>query len=86
MCIRDRSNAILQSLSDGVIVCDKFGSVITANPAAERVLERPLEELLIWNVPELIRHLMGQKASELPIDQILSNPSDDDGNSRIRCV
>lgn len=78
-----QSNAILQSLSDGVIVCDKFGSVITANPAAERVLERPLEELLIWNVPELIRHLMGQKASELPIDHILSNPSDEDGNSRI---
>ena len=77
-----QSNAILQSLSDGVIVCDKFGSVITANPAAERILERPLEELLIWNVPELIRHLMGQKASELPIDQILSNPTDEDGNGR----
>lgn len=78
-----QSNAILQSLSDGVIVCDRFGSAITANPAAERILERPLEELLIWNVPELLRHLMGRQASDLPIEQILNDPTDEDGHSRI---
>jgi signal transduction histidine kinase len=78
-----QSNAILQSLSDGVIVCDVFGSVITVNPAAEHILERPLEELLIWNMPELIRRMMGRRADELPIEAILSEPRDEFGRARM---
>jgi signal transduction histidine kinase len=78
-----QSNAILQSLSDGVIVCDGFGSVITVNPAAERILERPLEELLIWNMPELFRRLMGRRADELPVEALLNDPRDAQGNPQV---
>ncbi|HEU5088016.1 MAG TPA: ATP-binding protein, partial [Roseiflexaceae bacterium] len=78
-----QSNAILQSLGDGLIVCDIFGSVITVNPAAELILERPLEELLIWNMPELIRRLMGRRGDELPIEDLLNEPRDEHGNVRM---
>jgi signal transduction histidine kinase/GAF domain-containing protein len=78
-----QSNAILQSLSDGVIVCDVFGSVITVNPSAEHILERPLEELLIWNMPELIRRMMGRRADELPIEELLNEPCDAYGRAKM---
>lgn len=77
-----QSQAILQSLSDGVIVCDGFGSVLTVNPAAERILERPLEELLIWNMPELFRRLMGRNAELLPVEELLNEPRDAQGSPR----
>src|SRR6266508_4553360 len=48
-----QSQAILQSLSDGVIVCGEDGSVLAANMACELILERSIEELVIWNLPEL---------------------------------
>jgi signal transduction histidine kinase len=77
-----QSQAILQSLSDGVIVCDSFGSVLTVNPAAERILERPIDELLIWNMPELFRRLLGRRAEELPVEDLISEPRDAQGNPR----
>jgi signal transduction histidine kinase len=71
-----QSQAILQSLSDGVIVCGDDGSVLTANLAVERILERSIEELVIWNLPELLRRLLGRRADEVPIDELLARPTD----------
>lgn len=67
-----QSNAILQSLSDGVIVCDIYGSVLTANPAADRVLGMPLEDLLTMPLPDLLRKLLGNRAKEMPVENILT--------------
>ena len=72
-----QSRAILQSLSDGVIVCGDDGSVLTANLAVERILERSIEELVIWNLPELLRRLLGRRADEVPIDELLARPTDE---------
>ncbi|MBC8164147.1 MAG: GAF domain-containing protein, partial [Roseiflexaceae bacterium] len=70
-----QSSAILQSLSDGVIVCNEYGGVITANPAAERVLGIPLEDLLLMPLPDLLRKLLMQRAKELPIEAALEGRS-----------
>jgi signal transduction histidine kinase len=71
-----QSTAILQSLSDGVIVCDAYGSVLTANPAVERILERPIEELVIWNLPELMKRLLGRRIDEVPVETLLATQDD----------
>jgi signal transduction histidine kinase len=69
-----QSQAILQSLSDGVIVCGEDGSVLSANLAVERMLDRSIEELVIWNLPELLRRLLGKRAAEIPIEDLLARP------------
>ncbi|MCS7287825.1 MAG: GAF domain-containing protein [Roseiflexus sp.] len=72
-----QSTAILQSLSDGVIVCDQSGSVLTVNLAAEKILDRPIEELVTWNLGDLLRRLLGRRYEELPLDDLLNNPWDE---------
>jgi signal transduction histidine kinase len=72
-----QSTAILQSLSDGVIVCDQSGSVLTVNLAAEKILDRPIEELVTWNLGDLLRRLLGRRVEELPLDDLLNNPWDE---------
>jgi PAS domain-containing protein len=42
----NKTRAILESISDAVIVCDVQGEVILANPATTRVLDLPVEVLL----------------------------------------
>ena len=47
----DRSEAVLESLREGVIVVDGAGEVVMANPAARRALARPLQDpigRLLW--------------------------------------
>ncbi len=72
-----QSQAILQSLSDGVIVCGEDGSVLAANMACELILERSIEELVIWNLPELFRRLLGRRADEVPVEALLAQPTDE---------
>ena len=60
-----------------MIVCGDDGSVLTANLAVERILERSIEELVIWNLPELLRRLLGRRADEVPIDELLARPTDE---------
>lgn len=74
--------AILQSLLDGVIVCDLYGSVISINPAASRILHRPLEELLLWNLRDVIQRYLGSHAPELPLDDLLRRPLSVNGEAR----
>jgi signal transduction histidine kinase len=77
-----QSAAILQSLSDGVIVCDAYGSVLTANTAAERIVERPIDELLTWRLPELMRRMLGRRAAEIPLEDLLAQPRDEHDEPR----
>jgi signal transduction histidine kinase len=77
-----QSTAILQSLSDGVIVCNGDGAVLAANPAVERILERPIEELVIWNLPELLKRLLGRRAVEVPVEDLLQRPVGPDNQPR----
>jgi signal transduction histidine kinase len=72
-----QSTAILQSLSDGVIVCDQNGAVITVNLAAEKILDRPIDELVTWNLGDLLRRLLGRRDGELPLDDLLKHPWDE---------
>jgi PAS domain S-box-containing protein len=78
-----QSQAILQSLADGVIVCGDDGSVLTANLAVERILERSIEELVIWNLPELLRRLLGRRADEVPVEELLAQPTNERHEPRI---
>lgn len=71
-----QSTAILQSLSDGVIVCDTEGAVLTANPAAERILDRSVEELLTWHLPDLLTRIFGAESQHVPIDSLLTESQD----------
>lgn len=77
-----QSQAILQSLSDGVVVCGEDGSVLAANMACEQILERPVEELVIWNLPELLRRLLGRRAEEVPVEALLAQPMDEQHRPR----
>ncbi|MGQ9547288.1 MAG: GAF domain-containing protein [Roseiflexus sp.] len=72
-----QSTAILQSLSDGVIVCDQNGTVITVNLAAEKILDRPIDELVTWNLGDLLRRLLGRSVNEIPLDDLLARPWDE---------
>jgi len=77
-----QSTAILQSLSDGVIVCDQNGAVITVNLAAEKILDRPIDELVTWNLGDLLRRLLGRRVSELPLEDLLAHPWDERARPR----
>jgi signal transduction histidine kinase len=74
-----QSYAILQSLSDGVIVCNAEGSVLASNPAAARILERDVEELLTWQLPELIQRLLGSNSRDIPLNDVLQQPYNANG-------
>lgn len=72
-----QSTAILQSLSDGVIVCNAEGGVLAVNPAIERILERSMEELVLWNLPDLLKRLLGRRAIDVPVEDLLARPLND---------
>lgn len=74
--------AILQSLLDGVLVCDINGSILSVNQAAGRILHRPIEELLLWNMHDLIQHCLGTHAADLPLEELFRRPLTTDGTPR----
>ncbi|WP_299643978.1 GAF domain-containing protein [uncultured Chloroflexus sp.] len=74
--------AILQSLLDGVIVCDLYGSVLSVNQAASRILHRPAEELVLWNLHDIIQRHLSNHAAELPLDDLLRRPLSVTGEAR----
>lgn len=77
--------AILQSLSDGVIVCDLEGDVLTINPAAAEILARNVDDMQLWslNLHEIIARYMGNRAHELPLRDLLHRPMSRDDQPRI---
>jgi PAS domain S-box len=66
--------AILQSLADGVLVCDLEGNVLSVNPAAANILQRNTEELLLSNMHTLLEELAGKRIRELPLKDLLQHP------------
>jgi PAS domain S-box-containing protein len=77
-----QSYAILQSLTDGVIVCNAEGSVMAANPAASRILDIAVEDLLTWHMPELFGRILGPRAAEAPVEDLLNRPHNPQGRPR----
>ncbi len=75
--------AILQSLSDGVIVCDLYGSVLTANQAAASILQRSVEDLLLWNLHDILGRYLGQRTNEMPLHDLIAHPMTISGSPRI---
>lgn len=51
-----RSQAILNSIADGVIVFDKQWNATLANPAVKAILETPLEVIVNHNFREFLEH------------------------------
>ncbi|MCS6883119.1 MAG: ATP-binding protein [Oscillochloridaceae bacterium] len=76
-------NAILQSLNDGVIVCDLYGSILAVNAAAAPILQRKFEELLLWNLHDLLERYLGPRIIELPLNELLRHPLTSEGQPRI---
>jgi signal transduction histidine kinase len=70
--VASQNNAILQSLNDAVIVFSTDRSIILANPAAERILERPLDELLTQNFDDLLVSLQIELPGD-PLGAVLAN-------------
>lgn len=66
--------AILQSLSDGVLVCDPDGSVLSANPACGTILGKNVEDLVLSDLHSILRGLLGHRVDELPLDELLDRP------------
>jgi PAS domain S-box-containing protein len=74
---RDKIDAILHSVADGLIVTDLDHRVILANPAAEELLGSRLEEMLGREVGagikddrlrEMVRYALDQRSSDYEID------------------
>lgn len=77
-----QSQAILQSITDGVVVCDCDGQVILANPMSARILEQPLEELWMQNVHDVLRTLKVTGSERAPLRELLDVPLDEQGQPR----
>lgn len=76
-------NAILQSLNDGVIVCDLYGGVLAVNAAAGPILQRKVEDLVLWNLHEILARYLGPRTVEMPLDELLRRPLSTDNRPRI---
>lgn len=74
---------ILQSLSDGVMVCDTDGRVLSTNAAAGRILQRDIEELVLWNLHDLLPRYLADRAGEMPLRNVLSRPLDSNQQPRM---
>ena len=72
-----KSQAILESIADGVIVNNPQGQVMLVNPAAERILDGARERLIATDLRHLINVFEepGRSAALAAIDRILSNPN-----------
>ncbi len=77
-----QSQAILQSIADGVLVCDLEGQMLAANPASARMLDLPLEDLFLSNLHELLRNLKISSADRAPLRELLQQPFDANGDPR----
>lgn len=80
-----KMEAILQSLSDGVLVCDTYGEILSANPAAGRILQRDIEDLLFRGATlhDLLDHLVHQPRDKMPLADLLATPLGTHGEPRV---
>ncbi len=72
-----KSQAILASIADGVVVNSADGETILVNPAASRILDTPGEELMGQDYHDLFSALGGQSGAEaISAMEALLNSSD----------
>lgn len=78
-----KMEAILQSLSVGVLVSDTYGGILSANQAAGRILQREIEDLFMGTtLHDVLAHLLQQRVGDMPLDDLLAFPLDDHENPR----
>lgn len=77
-----QSQAILQSITDGVVVCDRDGQIMLANPMSARILEQPIEELSMHNLHDVLRTLKLAGPERAPLHELLQTPLDDQEQPR----
>lgn len=58
--VRDRFEAIVNSTSDGILMADMRGIIVTGNPAAARIFHCSREALIGCRLAELIEELMSK--------------------------
>jgi signal transduction histidine kinase len=77
--------AILQSLSDGVLVCDTEGEILSANLAVGPILQRDIEDLYMGGttLPDILHDLLGQRIGEMPLEDLLAHPLDNSNEPRV---
>lgn len=73
---RDKLQAVLNSAGEGIVVTDKEGRIILANPIAARLWETPVRELIGKNALTLIRKwAQPEMGPPLELSNLLSGPS-----------
>ncbi|NJO04389.1 MAG: GAF domain-containing protein [Chloroflexaceae bacterium] len=77
-----RDTAILQSLADGVLVGDINGRVLSVNPPGADMLGSTREELLLLDLQTILNHVLGKREEELPLNELLSHPTNKDNTPR----
>jgi signal transduction histidine kinase len=79
-----KMEAILQSLSDGVLVCDTYGEILSANYAAGRILQCDITDLFMGTtLHDVLQDLLGPRVNEMPLKSLLADPLTHDQESRI---
>ena len=71
-----RSQAILESLADGVIVFDRNGTAIVANPACARLLDMPVEHIVGSTAAGLVQSKSLPSKSRSLLAYLLANPAE----------
>src|SRR3546814_19686999 len=71
--MRQRNELSLGAAADGIVGVDADGLVTFANPAAVRLLDRRLEDMIGRSVEEFLRPLHAGPGSELPIAATLAD-------------
>jgi signal transduction histidine kinase len=75
--------AILQSIADGVLVCDTEGNVLSTNQACGSILQRDVEDLVLSNLHDVLKTLLGNRVDDLPLDELISHPLGTNDQPRI---
>jgi PAS domain S-box-containing protein len=70
-----RSQAILESIADGVIVFDNAGRALTANPALSQLLEQPRADIVGRGLHELMADAVPE-ADQLDVIRELGRPAE----------
>ncbi len=79
-----KMEAILQSLSDGVLVCDTDSKILSANPAVGRILERDIESLFMGiTLHDVLHDLLGDRMQEMPLNELLHHPLNKEEEARV---
>lgn len=81
--VAGRSNAILESIADGVIVFDPQGSAIQANPALSDLINVPLNDILNASVNDLVDSSPMDAKNKDTLAGLLTRPSEQFSSHRV---